>query len=134
MINGIEVSILVLYASIAMSRRYHYSVIYYMFSKEKYDSILEIIISFISWTFMSYLFYYKSLFFFLFKLVDVISIYFLNANFPERQSETCSSYLERVTIRSNNNAIEASQFEAFIDTILFALFWGVNYVWDYSII
>lgn len=125
--SEIEISILVLYASITMSRRYYYSVVYYMFSKVKYEALLEMLISFISWIFMLYLFYHKSLFFLFFKLIDVVSVFILNANLPSRQSETYNAYLERVTIRSNSNTVEASQFEAFTDTILFALFWGINY-------
>lgn len=124
--SEIEISILVLYASITMSRRYYYSVVYYMFSKVKYEALLEMLISFISWIFMLYLFYHKSLFFLFFKLIDVVSVFILNANLPSRQSETYNAYLERVTIRSNSNTIEASQFEAFTDTILFALFWGIS--------
>lgn len=124
--SEIEISILVLYASITMSRRYYYSVVYYMFSKVKYEALLEMLISFISWIFMLYLFYHKSLFFLFFKLTDVVSVFILNANLPSRQSETYNAYLERVTIRSNSNTVEASQFEAFTDTILFTLFWGIN--------
>lgn len=123
-----SILLLIIYASLSMSRRYYYVVLFYMFSKSTSKTLFEAALSFLGWCVMLYLFYNKSILFLLLKMIDVISTYLINSGIPNRQSETYRYYFERVTVAANSNVIEASQFECFVDILLFAIFWGINYV------
>lgn len=128
MLSNIALMTLILYTSFSMSRRYYYIVLFYLYTKSLSESFLEIFLSLSSWCIMAYFFYHKSIFFLILKMLNVVTVYVSNMETPNRQSETSRSYLERVTVASNSNIVEASQFECIFDIILFAIFWGVTYV------
>ena len=123
-----QLIILILYSSLLMSRKYYYVCLFYVYSKSLRDVSIEIVSALISWGIMLLLFYHSSVYFLLLKSLHLLIVYLLNANLPNRQSESSINYIERVTIRSNSNPIESSQFECLVDLFLFLSFFGVKHL------